>query len=380
MRVLHLWDVYAPDLFDHSLEICREAGLDCRLVCMNFIGQPEQVPGVLWVRRLAEKGARADLLFRLGRRVRSWFDRRRFRRLVAREIVRFAPDVIHFHYGTTAALLEPVGAAFRRPFLISFYGFDISQGPQTPALRTAYQKIMQRGPLVHVLCAEAARTAVELGCPADRVGEANLPLSVELYPYIGMESERPSRWLIPARFVEKKGHEILLRAFSAHLKYYPGDRLTCWGYGDAERLRRRVAELDLELAVSVVDNEGEGRFDVAYLRQLRTHDVILAPSIRARRGDDEGGPALTAVLAQVAGKPVIVSDFPGSERSVTHGVEGLVVPQGDPVALADAMRTMAAAPDLAAEMGRRGRARTVREFSRVAYRDALLSWYRERAG
>jgi colanic acid/amylovoran biosynthesis glycosyltransferase len=377
MKVLHLWDVYAPGLFDHSLAICREEGLECRLLSMHFIGRPDDDPGVSWMRRLSGKGTRAGIAARMLRRARLGLDRYRFRQRVRREIEHFSPDLIHFHYGTTAALLVPVEAAFQRPFVISFYGFDISQGPRTPAIRAAYEQVMRRGPLVHVLCAEAARTALGLGCPADRIREANLPLPVALYPHVGIEEKRVSRWLIPARFVEKKGHEVLLRAFAAHLEDHPGDRLTCWGYGDSRWLRRRVAELSLEMAVSVVDNQDEGAFDAAYLRRLRMNDVVLAPSVRARRGDDEGGPALTAVLAQVAGKPVIVSDFPGSERSVSDGVEGLVVPQGDPVALSKAMRDMAADPDLAAEMGRRGRARTSREFARPAYREALLNWYRE---
>ena len=39
MRVLHLWDNYAPGLFDRSFEICQDEGLETRLICMNFIGR-----------------------------------------------------------------------------------------------------------------------------------------------------------------------------------------------------------------------------------------------------------------------------------------------------------------------------------------------------
>jgi len=125
-----------------------------------------------------------------------------------------------------------------------------------------------------------------------------------------------------------------------------------------------------------IDNRGQGEFDAAYLKQLNRHDAVLAPSVRSSRGDDEGGPALTAVLAQVAGKPVILSDFPGSERSVTDGVEGLIAPQGDPIALSEAMHRLASDPDAARRMGAAGRTRATREFSRTAFRDALLGWYR----
>ena len=285
--------------------------------------------------------------------------------------------MLHVHYGTTGALLAADPVLLRTPFVLAFYGFDISQGIADQRIRAAYAKMMKHQPLVHILCDEAARRARRLGASSARLVDANLPLLVERYPYVGVEGPI-HRWLIPARFVEKKGHEILLRAFARHLERHPGHRLTCWGYGDGEQLRSKVRSLGLEASVSVLNNEFEGPFDEAYLAQLRQHDAVLAPSVRAERGDDEGGPALTAVLAQVAGKPVIMSDFPGSERSVSDGVEGLIVPQGNVEALAAAMQRMASDPKAARQMGKAGRERAMREFSREAYRDAS-GWYRRLA-
>lgn len=378
MRVLQFWDNYAPGLFDQSFAICREEGIDTALVCMNLIDGPGQ-PGVSFIRRLDRTNSSHTLRERLRKRLRRFIDERAFRRLARAEILSFQPDILHIHYGTTGALLAAEPDLLQTPFLVSFYGFDISQGVEDRRIHRAYQQMMERQPLVHILCDEAARRAVMLGAAPDRIVDANLPLPVERYPDIGIDGPEISRWLIPARFVEKKGHEILLQAFARHLTRHPGHRLTCWGYGYGDRLRERVRSLGLETSVSVINNEAEGPFDAAYLAQLRQHDVVLAPSIRAARGDDEGGPALTAVLAQVAGKPVILSDFPGSERSVRDGIEGLIVPQGDVEALAEAMGKLAADPTLATKMGKAGRERTTREFSRNAYRDALLGWYRRLA-
>jgi glycosyltransferase involved in cell wall biosynthesis len=378
MRVLHLWDNYAPGLFDQSFAICREEGMDAALVCMNLIdGTP--AAGVRFVRRTNRAGQPKGRFGRILNRLRRFADERAFRRLVEAEIARFRPDILHIHYGTTGALLASQLELARKPFLVSFYGFDISQGVRDPRTRAAYRRIMKCQPLVHLLCEEAARRAMELGASPDRIVDANLPLPIERYPYVGI-GDSVQRWLIPARFVEKKGHEVLLNAFALHLERFPTHHLTCWGYGDCHQLRSQIQSLELESSISVINNEAEGPFDAAYLNQLQQHDAVLAPSIRASRGDDEGGPALTAVLAQVAGKPVILSNFPGSERSVSDGVEGLIVPQGDPAALAAAMHRLAEDPALASTMGLAGRERAVREFSRDAYRDALIGWYRRLAG
>jgi colanic acid/amylovoran biosynthesis glycosyltransferase len=379
VRVLHLWDNYAPGLFDHSFEICREEGVAAALVCMNWIDRGSPAPADMhFVRKVPIDAAPSTLLGRVVDKPRSWIDQRRFRALVERRVREFRPDVLHIHYGTTGAILASSPAIERLPFVISFYGFDISQGLGIERIRSAYRRLFMRRPLVHVLCAEAAERAVALGADPLRIVDANLPLPVELYPDVGVED--PVRhWLIPARFVEKKGHRVLLDAFKLHLRDFPDARLTCWGYGDSRWLEAAIAELGLTNRVTVIDNRGSGDFDALYLEQLRRHDAIVTPSVRSSSGDDEGGPALTTVLAQVAGKPVIVSNFPGHERSVTNGIEGLVVPENVPVALANAMGKLAADEALARRMGAVGRAGAVREFDHNAFRDALLGWYKRLA-
>jgi colanic acid/amylovoran biosynthesis glycosyltransferase len=377
MRVLHLWDNYAPGLFDRSFEICRDEGLETRLICMNYVGRGQsRGEGVTAVCELAKEEVATTLVQRLRRRLRTAVDRRRFGALASGVLANFQPDVIHVHYGTTAAALVGELEPYAARTLISFYGFDISQGLRIPSIRAGYERLFRKSPLAHVLCDDARDRVIGLGLSNTRIVDANLPLPVELYPDIGIAPDGPFRWLIPARFVEKKGHAVALRAFRTHLERCPDDRLTCWGYGEPAWLVALVAELGLQDRVDVVHNGDEGPFDAAYLRQLREHDVILAPSVTAARGDDEGGPALTAVLAQVAGKPVIMSDFPGHERSLDDGVEGFVVPQGDVDALALAMTELAADRQRAAAMGQAGRRRALRAFDEAAYRSALLGWYR----
>jgi glycosyltransferase involved in cell wall biosynthesis len=383
MKVLHLWEEFEPNWFDHSFEICRDEGIDVRFITMRLILPAGKVAGehVEYVRKIVPGQTPPGTLRRAIERLRQPWDAHRFRKAARRAIGEFGPDVIHCHYGTTAAILLPVLAKARTPFVLSFYGYDISQGLRDARTSAAYRRLVQLDCLLHVLCDETASRVRALGAGENQIVKANLPLPVERYPFIGLKRASISHWLIPARFVEKKGHAVLLDAFRLLVDKDPRHHLTCWGgYGEPGRVRAQIEQLGLGDHVKVLSNKQDGPFDGAYVTQLERHDVILAPSIRSRGGDDEGGPALTAVLAQVAGKPVIFSDFPGSECSVTDGVEGMIVRQNDPAALAEAMLAMARDPVRAVEMGKAGRERTLREFSRNSYRDALLSWYGRLAG
>ena len=114
----------------------------------------------------------------------------------------------------------------------------------------------------------------------------------------------------------------------------------------------------------------------AVLRYLHASDLFVLPSVDLP-GQSEGTP--TAVIEAMAmGLPVIVTDSGGARRLVEDGVSGRVVPQRDPVALARAVRELAADPELRRAMGRRNAERArAKDWRAVAaevetvYREAL---------
>jgi glycosyltransferase involved in cell wall biosynthesis len=74
-----------------------------------------------------------------------------------------------------------------------------------------------------------------------------------------------------------------------------------------------------------------------------------------------------AYQAIACGTPLITADTRGSRELLTDGENALLVPPGDPAALADAMRRIAAEPDLAKRLGAAGR----RTYEERASEDVL---------
>ncbi len=89
------------------------------------------------------------------------------------------------------------------------------------------------------------------------------------------------------------------------------------------------------------------RHDVPAL--MRAADVLVLPS------EHEGLPTCV-IEAQAAGLPVIGSDIRGTRDLLEAGC-GVLVPLGDPAALAEAMRAVLDDPDYAAALAARGRGR-----------------------
>jgi len=61
--------------------------------------------------------------------------------------------------------------------------------------------------------------------------------------------------------------------------------------------------------------------------------------------------------------PVITSRICGIEELVDDGISGVLVPPGDPQAIADAVEKIFSQPDLARKMGEEGRKKIEKDFN-----------------
>ncbi|MBI3987179.1 MAG: glycosyltransferase [Lentisphaerae bacterium] len=85
----------------------------------------------------------------------------------------------------------------------------------------------------------------------------------------------------------------------------------------------------------------------------RDADMLILPSVRMGREEERFGMVLIEAMA--CGVPVIASDCVGPRQIVEHEKNGLLIPQNDGQALADAIRRLGSAPDLRARLGAYGR-------------------------
>jgi phosphatidyl-myo-inositol alpha-mannosyltransferase len=162
----------------------------------------------------------------------------------------------------------------------------------------------------------------------------------------------PLRILFVGQAVERKGLPVLLQAFEALRDQIPAT-LTLVGAGAEE-----VAHMMLDdRGVHALGKVSEER----KLAELARAEVLCAPSL----GGESFGMVLTEAFA--AATPVLASDIPGYRDVVRDGIDGLLVPAGNALALAEALRTLALAPDLRAPMAHAARERAERfAWPRVA--------------
>jgi phosphatidylinositol alpha-mannosyltransferase len=173
------------------------------------------------------------------------------------------------------------------------------------------------------------------------------------------------RILFVGRPEERKGLPILLTAFNALVEHVPC-RLTVIG-AEREDVLRYVADPELLRFMDI-----RGRVSGPSLWEaLHRADILCAPSLSG----ESFGMVLTEAFA--AGTPVIASAIAGYNDVVNDGVDGLLVPPGDPQRLAEELQRIHHEPERLREMGEAAR-RSAQRYAWPRVADQVTEVY-ERA-
>ena len=178
-----------------------------------------------------------------------------------------------------------------------------------------------------------------------------------------------------ARLVEFKGLEYAIRAVAELASRGRQVRLTIVGEGplrgDLERLSRELGVTD---SVALAGAMAHDKIP----EMLWRSDLFLISSIIDSRGRTEGFGAVI-LEAMAAGLPVIASAV-GSITDIIDGKNGVLVPQKDPVAIADAVESILPDRDAVEALERRGLEFVIENYSDDAIRARYMEFFRSLPG
>lgn len=275
---------------------------------------------------------------------------------IVRRLVRvIKPDLFHAHYasgyGTTAAFVN------FHPTLLSIWGGDVFDFPRRSFLhRTLLKFNLERTDVLlstsHVMARETSQYTVK---PITVI-----PFGIDLHRF---KPQKVTSLFQPHEIVigtiksleEWYGIHYLLGAFKLLKERYPQKCLKLLIVGEGTQ------EAELKALAHRLDIERETVFTgkVTYVEVPRYHnmlDIFVAVSIRESFG-------VAAVEASACGKPVVVSNVDGLPEVVENGVTGLIVPPHDPIATANAIEQLIAAPESRVWMGTAGIERVRRLYN-----------------
>jgi phosphatidylinositol alpha-1,6-mannosyltransferase len=183
--------------------------------------------------------------------------------------------------------------------------------------------------------------------------------------------------LTVANVVERKGHDVVLRAVARLRHTIP--RLTYVIAGDgphAAVLKRLASELGVGDCVRFL-----GRIQAEDLPGLyAASDVFVMPSRLRDSDNDVEGFGIVYVEASACERPVIGGRSGGVEDAIVDGKTGLLVDPLDVEALAASIERLWRYPELRATLGQAGRHRAMSELTWRHFAGRVCAAVREAAG
>ena len=274
-------------------------------------------------------------------------------RAIRAQVAAGAPAAIHAHWVIPQGVIATV-AAPKIPLLVTTHGGDIYALNAGPILKLK-KWVFNRAAAITTVNTQMKARLVELGLPDSKVSVLPMGVDTATVGAIAAKATKKQRQLlVVGRLVEKKGIEYLFQALTA-LRKKGIDVGQTVVIGDGP-IRQQLETLAAHLPVTFLGQRGRDHV----LQAIAESEIMLIPSVTAANGDQEGLPV--TLLEGGAGQIcVIASDLPGIDEVIVHNQSGLLVPQQDATALANALEQALADSKLRAKLAA-GIAQSVKRF------------------
>jgi colanic acid/amylovoran biosynthesis glycosyltransferase len=282
-------------------------------------------------------------------------------------------DVLHCQFGTLGPAGERLVAlgSGRTKLVTSFRGNDLTCHL---AVRPRYfVDLLRRGDLFMPVSEDFRDRLLALGIPNDRIVVHRSGINLRRFAFSPRQAPQgATELLFVGRLTEKKGLTYLLDAFSMLVGAGRDVKLTVIGEGELGPMMRAQCN-DLGIADRVVFFGGGTQEQVVSALQ-RSH-ILVAPSVTAANGDQEGIPNVLKE-AMATGMPVVSTYHSGIPELVEHGVSGLLAPERDPAALAALLTELVDHPESWPFLGLAARRKVEEEYDAERLNDELVAAYR----
>ena len=258
------------------------------------------------------------------------------------------PDLLHIHWPFPHGLMAwPTSKLLAIPMVFSFHGAELLLVRKFQFVANILRWLL---PMTNGVTANSSFTQRLIRqLYTGPVTVIPYGLTVEAKPPKVRQPGEDPRLLFVGRLDERKGLRYLLEALPLVLAQEPV-RLRVIGRGLLEaEIKLQCSKMGLDSAVNFLGFVSKEELADEYA----SCDIFVLPAIVDSKGDTEGL-GIVAIEALAHEKPVIASAVGGIVDVILSGITGVLVPEKDPDALAQAILTVLSDPGRAAQMGRKG--------------------------
>ncbi|MCA9138655.1 MAG: glycosyltransferase [Planctomycetales bacterium] len=266
--------------------------------------------------------------------------------------------ITHFHAHFATSATDVAWIAHRLtdiPFTLTAHAKDIFH--EDVDLSMLAKKLRAAKATITVSDFNVSYLREQIGHAADNVVRIYNGLNLEHFSF-QTPLRREPLVLAVGRLVEKKGFDVLLDACSILAKRGLSFRTQIIGDGPlSSELQNQSSILGLDRQVQFIGPQPQNVVKNA----LREAAVFAAPCVEGSDGNRDGLP--TVLLESMAiGTPCVSTPVTGIPEAIIDQATGLLVPQSDPTALADAIERLIRESELRVRIAARARQHVEEHF------------------
>jgi glycosyltransferase involved in cell wall biosynthesis len=246
---------------------------------------------------------------------------------------------MHAHFGWSGVRMLLLKQFLRIPLVVTFGGRDAAVQMHLPHLDRLYRVLLAACDQIICVSHDLKAQLVQAGVEEEQIDVIRRGTDLRRFAFVerrDRDPRDPVKLLMVGRLVEKKGHAFAFEAVEQLVREGLPVRLTVVGEGEHfHQLRSLRDRLGLRQVIDFA-----GVTDHGGVRQhMADADVFVHCSVTGADGDTEGIPNVV-VEAAATGLPIVGTMHGGIVEPVRHGSTGLLVPERDVAALAEAMRPL----------------------------------------
>ncbi len=273
---------------------------------------------------------------------------------------RYKPNFILAHFLSEPSTVAMIAAKILNvPFGISAHAKDVTVDPHCPKIKILNSKftvVCNRHAYDECVKLISGQNVTNLLLRYHGIDAATFNQN-RVYDFIG----RTFKLINVARFEEKKGHVFLLQAMKVLKAKGFNFTLKLIGNGALyQDVADAIIKLELEDCVQILGN-GAGLPFKDTLKEMENSDLFVFSGINTSKGDADGI-ANVLIEASALSMPVVSTDSGSTLELIQNEQNGLVVPQRDPQALAEAIKRLYEDAVLAERLGANARIKVERDF------------------
>lgn len=283
-------------------------------------------------------------------------------------------DIVHCHFGPNGnlgALLKYAGV-FKGKLITAFHGYDMTQYIEKNG-NNVYDHLFKEGDLFLPISERWKDKLIMLGCSEQKIIVHRMGINISKFPFHPRKPRKDGKinLLTIARLVEKKGVQYGIQAVAQVIRKYPKIEYRIIGDGPLKTdLENLIKKLDICSNVKLLGWKQQEEV----IELMEESDILLAPSVTAKNGDQEGIPvAIMEALAQ--GLPVISTYHSGIPELIEDGISGFLVPERDINALAEKLDYLMRHREIWPEKARVGRKHIEENYDINKLNDRLVQIY-----